>query len=345
MVKSSSAEPAQRIYRFINHLVDSILSQIFALGFVLVIILSPKFAGLSILDPILDNQFSSFLFFVGLFFFCRLLYYIVFEHFFSKTPGKFISGTAVVSTKGTATLTQLIIRSLARLIPLDDFSIFRSSQRTWHDDLSHTMVVKAKRKRFTDKTSKIMYIFGVITLIVVAVIAYFIISIGVKVATGEYKLGALEVPTVLPEGVKALSVAEKDDDISHYIITYGGDNLEFEYIELTAGYQFDPRQDCVYNQSTGADIGYIEIAEGLECVEIAKTEPKEDYSSRARVYKITATPEFPERQLSKVPEYYIAVAPQRYVIEVTRGTLTDEDVIKMANSLAKLYPEEIIGTD
>ncbi len=185
MDKPSSAEPAQRIYRFVNYVVDTILSQIFAFGSLFVVILSPGIVGLSILDPILDNQISSYVFYAGLLFFCRLLYYIVFEYFFSKTPGKFITGTAVISTKDTATLKQLIIRTLARLIPFDDFSIFRSSQCTWHDDLSHTMVVKAKRRRFTDKTSKVMYVFGIATLIVIVAITYFVISTGVKVVTGD----------------------------------------------------------------------------------------------------------------------------------------------------------------
>lgn len=68
-------------------------------------------------------------------------YYFLFEYFFQKTPGKFLTKTMVVEADGTRPEAQTLFwRSLGRLIPFDVLS-FLFGQRGWHDSISRTMVV------------------------------------------------------------------------------------------------------------------------------------------------------------------------------------------------------------
>jgi hypothetical protein len=85
----------------------------------------------------------------GWFFFGSLfIYYFIFELLFAKTPAKWLTASKVVSAKSEpgkfikASLGQIFIRSLARLIIIDPFFIpFLGT--TLHDYLSGTMVVES----------------------------------------------------------------------------------------------------------------------------------------------------------------------------------------------------------
>ena len=85
----------------------------------------------------------------GWFFFGSLfIYYFIFELLFAKTPAKWLTGCRVVSAKSEpdkfikASLGQICIRSLSRLIIIDPFFIpFLGT--TLHDYLSGTMVVES----------------------------------------------------------------------------------------------------------------------------------------------------------------------------------------------------------
>ena len=69
------------------------------------------------------------LIFAGLF----VLYHLVFEYFFQKTPAKFITKTSVVDKDGgKPSFKALLIRSLSRLIPFEAVS-FLVADRGWHD--------------------------------------------------------------------------------------------------------------------------------------------------------------------------------------------------------------------
>lgn len=73
-----------------------------------------------------------------------LFYYTIFEHTFSKTPGKFITKTILLTEDGNRPSFQtVLIRSLCRLIPFDAFS-FLFSDSGWHDKFSKTIVVYNK---------------------------------------------------------------------------------------------------------------------------------------------------------------------------------------------------------
>lgn len=74
-----------------------------------------------------------------------LAYYIAMEGLFGLTVGKWITGTRVVDERGgPASWRQVVLRSLARLIPFEAFSLLFSEDgvaRGWHDRLPRTRVV------------------------------------------------------------------------------------------------------------------------------------------------------------------------------------------------------------
>ena len=74
-----------------------------------------------------------------------LVYYIACEHFFSRTLGKLLTGSKVISDSGgKPTFAQIVGRSFARLIPFEPASVlFSSTGRGWHDSLPGTRVVKS----------------------------------------------------------------------------------------------------------------------------------------------------------------------------------------------------------
>src|SRR5690606_773076 len=79
--------------------------------------------------------------FVLYFFALYVLYHLVFEYAFGRTPGKFITGTKVIDSAGKKPdFKTLFIRNLCRLIPFDALS-FLVSERGWHDSISMTYVV------------------------------------------------------------------------------------------------------------------------------------------------------------------------------------------------------------
>jgi hypothetical protein len=85
----------------------------------------------------------------GWFFFgSQFIYYFIFELLFAKTPAKWLTASKVVSSKSTkditvkASLGQIFIRAISRLIIIDPFFIpFLGT--TLHDYLSGTMVVES----------------------------------------------------------------------------------------------------------------------------------------------------------------------------------------------------------
>lgn len=111
--------------RFLNSILDEIISWV--IGVVLVLIFS-----------ILEQ---NALYIIALLSY-RLVYYIVFESLWQRTPGKFITGTKVVLKDGTkAPLKNIVGRSFARLIPFNALSFLFGPPIGWHDTLSKTLVV------------------------------------------------------------------------------------------------------------------------------------------------------------------------------------------------------------
>ena len=78
-----------------------------------------------------------------------LIYYVSFEGILARTPGKLIFGTIVVNDVGVKpNFKQVIGRTLCRFIPFEVFSGL--SDRPWHDSITDTYVVLAKREVSSD---------------------------------------------------------------------------------------------------------------------------------------------------------------------------------------------------
>jgi len=70
------------------------------------------------------------------------IYYICFEHFFQRTPGKFLTKSIVIDIYGNKPpFGTNILRNLLRLIPFETLSC-AFNERGWHDRFSETFVVK-----------------------------------------------------------------------------------------------------------------------------------------------------------------------------------------------------------
>jgi uncharacterized RDD family membrane protein YckC len=76
-----------------------------------------------------------------------LLYYVIFESIWQKTPGKFITGTKVITYDGDAPpVISIIERSLTRFFVLfEPLSFLGARVRGWHDEWTGTYVIRAKR--------------------------------------------------------------------------------------------------------------------------------------------------------------------------------------------------------
>ncbi|HEU4496072.1 MAG TPA: RDD family protein [Flavobacterium sp.] len=90
----------------------------------------------------------------------HLIYYNFFELLFSRTIGKFITQTVVVTAEGEKPSSQqILMRSLCRLIPFDALSFLGAPDKGWHDSISKTYVVKNallhERKRASSSLGQI----------------------------------------------------------------------------------------------------------------------------------------------------------------------------------------------
>ncbi|ODT91451.1 MAG: hypothetical protein ABS85_12565 [Sphingobacteriales bacterium SCN 48-20] len=74
-----------------------------------------------------------------------LLYYSICEKVFKGyTLGKLLSGTrAIRADGGELTFKDAFLRSLSRLVPFEQFSIW-SGNGLWHDSWTKTRVIKAR---------------------------------------------------------------------------------------------------------------------------------------------------------------------------------------------------------
>ena len=70
------------------------------------------------------------------------IYYSLFEIISGKTPSKYFTKTAVVLSDGSKpTVSDMLERSLLRIIPFEYFTFLRGRQPGWHDAYSKTFVV------------------------------------------------------------------------------------------------------------------------------------------------------------------------------------------------------------
>jgi len=139
---------ATKLRRFVNYVIDFAIFRmlLFPAGFLIGYTAAalglggPEFwseFGESAYLPIVDWVLT-----ISVFFF----YYFAFEVLLQRTPGKFITGTKVVSYDGAKPTTKTIaLRTLSRLVPFEPFSFLGKETYGWHDKWSGTTVVKARR--------------------------------------------------------------------------------------------------------------------------------------------------------------------------------------------------------
>ncbi len=87
-----------------------------------------------------------------------LCYYVFFEFFTGRTPGKMVAATkVVVANEGTrAGFVTILVRNLARFLPLEFLSHLAARPLAWHDSLSNTIVIDSKhsfREKIEDRLS------------------------------------------------------------------------------------------------------------------------------------------------------------------------------------------------
>lgn len=71
------------------------------------------------------------------------LYYVLFEYFLQRTPGKYISKTMVVNDYGEkSNFSTILLRTLLRFIPFEPLSCLDDYSKGWHDRWSKTYVIK-----------------------------------------------------------------------------------------------------------------------------------------------------------------------------------------------------------
>ncbi|MBI1306672.1 MAG: hypothetical protein GC181_08670 [Bacteroidetes bacterium] len=122
---------AKKISRLVNYVIDTTCIML-----ILGLLLGFIFA-FNLIDE--DNE-PVLVFF--LFWGVMMSYFTVFEFYLSKTPGKLISKTHVITINGDKpTFLNILGRSLCRFIPLDNISLLFSDY-AWHDEVSNTMVVQ-----------------------------------------------------------------------------------------------------------------------------------------------------------------------------------------------------------
>jgi type II secretion system protein G len=74
------------------------------------------------------------------------LYYVFFEAVWQRTPGKFITGTKVVTATGSKpSFDRIGRRSLARFVPFEVLSVWNEKVLGWHDRWTGTYVIRATR--------------------------------------------------------------------------------------------------------------------------------------------------------------------------------------------------------
>lgn len=127
--------------RFLNYFLDGIFLPIFmGAGSMLVGLIAPLILGrepnetkLGILVVLVYSMLLAMF----------LIYYAAFEAIFGATIAKFITRTRVVSVDGgKAGFGKILGRSLARMLPFEQFSfLFGDKRLGWHDTLSGTRVI------------------------------------------------------------------------------------------------------------------------------------------------------------------------------------------------------------
>lgn len=157
LTKGADFKSARGYKRFINFVVDWILVNVvvFVIGSIIgsvvvfVIAMSAGDRGSSLLSDATSVKAISYI----IAFVVATLYYTLVEYLTKgRSVGKFITKTRVITADGEMPgFKTLLIRSIARFIPLEMFSFFGSEDAGWHDSISGTRVVDISADKEIDQ--------------------------------------------------------------------------------------------------------------------------------------------------------------------------------------------------
>lgn len=137
--------------RFANYIIDYIVQVLLgaAIGFVLGLI--AEMTG--------SYDLIDFLFYSGRLmelvfgYLIMLIYYTTFESLTGRSLGKYITNTKVILYDGSKpTFNEILVRSLSRMIPFEQFSFLGQDGKGWHDTISKTYVVDIKKYEMKKQT-------------------------------------------------------------------------------------------------------------------------------------------------------------------------------------------------
>jgi uncharacterized RDD family membrane protein YckC len=143
---------ASHSQRFLNLLMDYIAQLfLFIIAFTVAVTIAETNGNKEFMANFVKNDISQYTFVACI----ALVYYNVFEIFFARTVGKFITQTIVVDENGEKpNHERILIRTICRLIPFETLSFIGMPARGWHDSISKTYVVN---KNLLDERKKHFY--------------------------------------------------------------------------------------------------------------------------------------------------------------------------------------------
>lgn len=136
---------ASKNIRFVNFIIDYIVQIVLLFGISIVINVFSELTGHHILQNVfIDNENSLFDLLSG--YIILILYYLTIETLTGTSLGKFITQTKIVRHDGSKPeFTDILKRTLSRLIPFEHLSFIGKESTGWHDSISKTHVVNISK--------------------------------------------------------------------------------------------------------------------------------------------------------------------------------------------------------
>lgn len=317
--------PFKIVLRGLNYLIDRVLSNTLFVIIIFILII----AGYN--DNF--NKLNGYLLFFALYFAVLYLYYFLSEAIFSKTPGKFITQTQVISEQGAKpTLPKIALRTLSRAIPFDELSVFVLKGNTFHDKISKTDV-NLSRLLPTNLQLKRPVNILITTISILAFTPVFVFIIWVM-ADDLVSGGRIDLPNNMPADmslVKVETITKYDSDYTE--LTYQGDGRVIKMTWLIAGFDFDSDELCGYMSPTAlSGIGYEQINKKLEC-QILNAEVGVGSGSWRDIIKTNqdSIADLYSAERGNVADYYLYKPPNRLNIKAVSGELSEVEVLDMYN--------------
>ncbi len=135
---------ASQWQRLGNLIVDGIVLRIFAVFVGIAVGIFLGIVSPETLDAVAQEELSGLDLLLGLG--AHVIFFAFFEGVFKRTPGKWITGTRVVTVNGAEpTFGQILARTFVRLIPFEPFSFLGSNHPAgWHDRWTGTRVIRVR---------------------------------------------------------------------------------------------------------------------------------------------------------------------------------------------------------